>query len=142
MGAGWIATILDENMLSRKGVTILGRNTPETALPVKRGSDVAFELGGRYLLRYMLKPQVGEFCGGSSVSHWVTPTPLAPADLPAYLALPHPTGKRTHVMFLDPALIPEIHGPRWVEGGKGIEYLLPHGFPGEAVFVGWEIEVT
>ncbi len=35
-----------------------------------------------------------------------------------------------------------ICGPRRVRLGKGIEYILPNGFPGSAVLLGWPVRVT
>jgi hypothetical protein len=45
-------------------------------------------------------------------------------------------------MLIDPAAVDLIQGPRWVRGGDGIEYLLPHGFPSRALPLAWELEVT
>jgi hypothetical protein len=45
-------------------------------------------------------------------------------------------------MLIDPAAVAEVQGPHWVRGGDGIEYVLPKGFPSNAVLLGWEIEVT
>ncbi len=142
MGAGWLATMLDQEMIEYGGGRIEHRLVADAKLPPRSGADVARELGDRYLLRYMLRSQVGEFVGGSRAKHNVTPTPLAPDELASFLALPRPGELRTHVIALRPAAIPEIRGPRWVRLGKGIEYVLPHGFPKDALVVEWEIEVT
>jgi hypothetical protein len=54
-----LATVLDHEMLEVRGVIIASRLTPDDELPRKDGKDVADELGGRYLLRYMLPHQTG-----------------------------------------------------------------------------------
>lgn len=140
--SSWLATLLDQEMLQLNGVRIASRLTPDWRLPRKTGGTVAGELGGRYLLRYVLSSQVGRYASGSSDKHWVTPTPYAPDETVSWLALPNPNSRRTHVLVLDPAKIPFISGPRWIRFGKGIEYLLPDGFPRSAVLLGWEVEVT
>ena len=138
----WLATVLDQEMLETiRKVSIADRSTPDAALPIKTGTDVATELGGRYLLRYVLKDQVGTFMDGSTRSHWVTPTPYTSRDATAFLALPAPNRLRRFVMVLNPAEIPRILGPRWVRLGQGIEYLLPNGFPTTALVSGWELEL-
>ncbi len=123
-------------------VEIAAGVTPDDSLPPKSGRDVAIELGGRYLLRYMLPRQVGKYALGSPDRHFVTPTAYSPEDTVSWLYLPKPNEKRRYVMLLDPAKIPYVQGPRWVHLGKGIEYILPHGFPREAVVGRWELEVT
>ena len=140
--AGWLATSLDQEMIEQvRKVTIAGRTILDHHLPIKSGTDVANELGGRYLLRYVLPRQVGLFVDGSDVPHHVTPTPYAPRETVSYLNLPRPREPRRHVMLLDPRRIPVIQGPRWVRLGKGIEYILPRGFPRNAVVWGWEQEI-
>ena len=120
---------------------IAARVTPDDSLPLKSGRDVALELGGRYLLRYMLPHQVDQFREGSRARHFVTPTPYSPEDTVSWLYLPKPTGDRPFVLLLDPASIPSLQGPRWVRLGNGIEYILPQGFPREAIVAGWELKV-
>ena len=141
MGAGRLATVLDQEMIEGRGGTIAARSIADAALPPRSGADVAAELQGRFLVRYMLRSQVGDYGGGSTDKHWVTPTPLCTREIPSFLTIPNPLGRRTHAMLLDPAAITEILGPRWVRGGTGIEYLLPKGVPAAAVLFGWEIEV-
>jgi len=141
MGASHLATILDQEMLERIA-PIAPRDTRDAALPLRRGLDVADELGGRLLVRYMLARQLGQFGGGSTVRHWVTPTPISPSVVCSFLALPAPNEPRPFAMLIDPAAVAEIQGPRWVRGGAGIEYLLPIGFPASALPLGWELNVT
>ena len=142
-GCPRLATVLDQEMLEVvRYVRIASRVTPDAALLFKSGGDIALELGGRYLLRYMMPHQVGQYAMGSKDRHFVTPTAYSPEDAISWLYLPKPTGKRPFVMLLNPAKIPIVQGPRWVRLGNGIEYLLPQGFPREAVVVGWELEVT
>lgn len=139
----WLATVLDQEMLEvARNVAIAPRPTPDAQLPRKTGSQVSAELGGRYLLRYLLPQQVGTYRRGSTQRHWATPTPYAPEETVSWLALPSPTQARLFVLLLDPAKIDDIWGPRWVRFGKGIEYLLPRGFPDGALALPWELPVT
>jgi hypothetical protein len=137
-----LAKTLDQLALETRGVVIAPAMTPDSALPVRRGSDVAVELGGRLLVRYMLRRQLGSFAGGSVSKHYVTPTPLSSDGLGSFLALPSVTERREFVMLIDPKAVPEVLGPRWVLAGEGIEYLLPNGFPPHALALPWEIEVA
>lgn len=107
----------------------------------KTGQAVRNELGGRYLLRYLLPHQVGVHIEGTQESQWVTPTPYAPEETVSWLALPAPTQPRTLVLLLKPEMIDEIWGPRWVRLGQGIEYYLPQGFGRNALAFPWEIQV-
>jgi hypothetical protein len=143
--SSWLATLLDWEMLEvRRGVSIEPSTAPVDMLPKKTGHQVANELGGRYLLRYLLPNQLGRFTRGSSERHFVTPTPYAPDETVAYLALPRPLEPRPFVLVLDPARIEFIWGPQWVRGAPGIQYILLNGFPQDAI-VGpgapWELEV-
>ncbi len=138
----WLATVLDQEMLERvRGIVIAARTVPDDALPTRRGPDVAAEIGERYLLRYMLPQQVGQLRRGTSDPQFVTPTPLAPEATVPWLFLPRPEEARVFVMALDAARVPEIKGPRWVRCGPGIEYLLPGGFPPDAIVWPWEMQV-
>ena len=60
----WLATLLDREMLVvRHGVPIEPDTMSIHKLPRKTGHQVADEVGGRYLLRYLLPHQVGLFRG-------------------------------------------------------------------------------
>jgi hypothetical protein len=128
-------------MLMKKGVLIAPASTYDACLPVKTGAQVAEDLGGRLLIRYLRRTEVNAFLSGNSARHWVTPTPLGSNELVTWLNLPDPLSKRCHLLLLRPEHIPEILGPRWVEGGLGIEYILPNGFPRAALVFGWALEV-
>jgi hypothetical protein len=110
-------------------------------VPVKSGGAVFEELGGRFLLRYLVPAQIADFRAGGEGVHWVTPTPYQPEETLSWLALPALREPRLHALVLDPRRIAVIRGPRWVRLGGGIEYILPHGFPGEALVLPWPIEV-
>jgi hypothetical protein len=125
-------------MLRNSGVRIAESHVIDSALPRKSGSEVAQELGGRYLLRYLSRQQIGQYARGHGGIHWVTPTPYSSRDCMTWLNLPAPDKPRTHALLLDPERIPSIAGPRWIEGGLGIEYMLPDGFPAEALVFEWE----
>lgn len=142
MGASRLAKILDQEMIERSGTKIASALTPDGALPIRPGADVAAELGGRFLIRYMVKKQLGSFISGSADLHFVTPTPLSPDAVRPFLALPAIAVPRRWAMLIDPLHVAEIQGPRWIRGGDGIEYLLPNGFPPAALPLPSEIEVT
>jgi hypothetical protein len=138
--SAWLATQQDEYMLGKK---IMHHAIAADNLPVKTGVDVFNELGGRQLLRYVDVYSVHEPRGGRvGQPTWVTPTPLSADEVDHYLDLPAPEKSRTHVVRLDPRLIPAIAGPQWVGLGMGIQYLLPYGYSTDAVlFPGWAHEV-
>jgi len=138
-----LATQLDVEMLSTLGITIAASSTPDSSLQVWNGPDFAKEVP-RLLVRYLRKGQVGRLTGGSDRPQWVTLTPYAPDDLISWLALPAPLDPPSHCLLLDAAQLDPrpILGPRWVRLGGGIEFLLPGGFPPQAVVpLGWEIEI-
>lgn len=137
-----LATMLDADMLARHHTTISAAGTPFSELPNKTGPVVAWELGGRYLLRYLLSHQVTLFARGIrgissdflNAQHYVTPTPFSPEETVSWLALPAPDQPRPYVILLKPeAITKRILGPRWVRVGGGIEYLLPDGFDSTAI---------
>jgi hypothetical protein len=136
--ASWLATLLDQSMLEQEDLLnkrgpIAHRLTPDSELPERPGQEVADELGGRFLLRYMLPHQVDQVHGGSNHLTYTTPTAYRSEDVVEYLRLPRPQAQRPFVSLLNPALISKISGPRWIAGGIGIEYLLPQGYPQEAL---------
>jgi len=90
----------------------------------------------------MLPAQLGRFRDGTSDPQYVTPTPYAPEETVSWLFLPRPESDRLFVMALDASKIPQIQGPRWVRCGKGIEYMLPAGFPRDAIVWNWEMQVA
>jgi hypothetical protein len=137
-----LATVLDQEMLEKKGALIAARTVADAALPKKSGADVWRELGGRYLMRYLASEAIGESSGGSATPVYATPTPFAPSDLVVWLALPAPMKPRDYALLLDPREVPVILGPRWVRLGKGIEYILPEGFPASALVLPWEIRIS
>lgn len=119
---------------------IFAWNIPVDSLPVRTGVEVATELQGRPLLRYVTYEGVHE--QSHTGPTFVCPTAYAPADQVNWLALPRPELVRDYVLLLDPELIPSIKGPRWVSGGGGIEYVLPDGYGPEAVIVpGWAVPI-
>lgn len=145
--SSWLATWLDEQHLLERGATIWPSLDCAGRPPTRGGDEVAAELGPRKLLRYMLPEQVGRFSGGSDEETYATLTPYAPEETLAWLVLPAASRPRTHALILDPALIPAVQGPLRVAGGRGIQYILPRGFPAAAIIVPgapgarWEIVV-
>ena len=143
MSCARIAAILDEEMIERSNTIASGITACLlSSLPRRDGVAVAKELGHRYLLRFVMESQLNLFLDGSPDVHYVTPTPYDPADSPSWLALPRPENPREYVMLLDASRIPEIQGPRRTRGGHGIEYVLPRGFPKEAIYLEWPLKVT
>ena len=133
----YIATHLDAHFLEEaRGVAILAPLIPDATLPSGRpGQEVADELAGRLLVRYLRTEQVPLFIGGSDRETYVTPTPYTPTEAVTWLNLPDPLDPRTHLLFLNPAKIRLIIGPLWVSRARGIQYILPHGFPQDAIVV-------
>lgn len=135
--AAWLATELDSRMLDKR-IALVG--TPVGSLPVRPGSEVADELGGRLLLRYVPVQFVHEKYRDTMT--FVCPTPYASEDLGSYLALPNPTLLREFVIVLDPAKLDSIAGPRWCDLGQGIEYILTSGYPQAAIVApGWAVRI-
>jgi hypothetical protein len=140
-----LATNLDRQMLEVRGIVIEPTVTPDAEVPLKSGTEIFEELGGRFLLRYLLPGQGDTSAKLSEIQsryQWVTPTPYSPGETIAMLALPAPERPREYVLILDPREIEDIQGPRYVKFGGGIEYILPKGFPREALVLPWPVEVT
>ena len=134
--AAWLATQLDAAMLD-KGIAPVG--TPIGHLAMRKGVDVALELAGRPLLRYVPLELAHETRDSET---FVCPTPYSVDDLTAFLALPSPKISRDFVIVLDPAKIERIQGPRWCDLGQGIEYVLPNGYGADAIMApGWAVPV-
>jgi hypothetical protein len=143
--AGLLATNLDRHMLEERGTLMVPGITPDLAVPTKSGDEVFEELGGRFLLRYLLPGQgdtVGKLSQIQDRMQWVTPTPYSPEETIAMLALPAPERPREYVLILDPRKIEEIQGPRRILFGLGIEYVLPRGFSRDALVLPWPMEVV
>jgi hypothetical protein len=97
-------------------------------MPMRTGGQVADELAGRMLVRYVTEqhpPPASEA--------WLTPTPLGARGAGTILHLPHQVTTRHWVLVIDPARVGVIQGPRRVTMGQGIEYYLPHGYDAGAV---------
>jgi hypothetical protein len=136
--SAWLATWLDAEMLMSRGVGIVdelrqGSEPP----PLRAGPEVAAELGGRLLIKYLTQRQVSteQFRNGSERGEYATITPYTTDDVVAWLLLPAPAVARKHVLLLNPTAISWIAGPYWVASGRGIQYLLPYGFTPNAIVV-------
>jgi hypothetical protein len=132
--SSWLATWLDATMLEAQGAFIdsappLSRGTPRSGL------RAAEELAGRLLIRYISPAQLGHFDRGSNFPCYTTPTPYTPEEAVAYLLMPQADVPRTYAYLLDPRRIPAIQGPLWVAAARGIQYILPEGFPEDAIVV-------
>lgn len=137
MSCAWMATQLDSLMLRKSMAPPL---SPPEYLELRDGKDVARELSGRVLLRYVDDRNVHERSHPGPT--FVTPTPYGIDDLHSYLALPGPKNMRTHVVWLDPEKLSGICGPRWCDLGSGIEYVLTEGYTEDAILSpGWAVEI-
>ena len=113
------------------GAPIAPVGTPLSGLP--QVVDLAGQLGKRLLLRYLEAKQVGSLAGGTTERQYVTPTAYSPEETITWLALPPSQGPRTWVLLLEPTRLTDVFGPRWIQAGGGIEYVLDSGFKAEAV---------
>ena len=130
-------------MFALRSMKIAPAPTPDHLLDVRDAADFAKEVP-RLLLRYLRGHQVGTLSGGTNRGQYVTVTPYSGSEAISWLALPNPLDPPSHVLLLDPAHMSgyPLAGPRWVRLGSGIEFILLHGFPQEAVVPpGWEVEV-
>ena len=141
MSCGHLATKLDVEMLVKQGVKVASSAVPDDDLPLKTGKEVAHELGGRPLVRYLRWEDAGRYLYGDSNRHCATPTAYSSDDVVGFLNLPDPITRRTHFLLLNPAKVIELLGPRYILWGSGIEYVLPEGFPKEALLNPWGIEI-
>ena len=132
---------LDEAMLALRPAIVYPSHTPLTSMPSRPGADIAAELGGRYLLRYLIRKQYRQFTTGSTSLQFVTPTPYSPTEVISWLALPTTT-RREFALFLDAKHLSDVRGPRRVLLGGGLEYILASGFPTAAIVVGWPVPVV
>ena len=128
--------MLDYEMLAASGTRVLDalrEREDEDNLPRRSGAAVAGELVGRYLLRYVATDNERVLATRGKV--YLTPTPYSSDEAREWLGVPAPSRSRLWVVILRPAAIPWLQGPLWVFGGGGIQYILPDGYPREAVVV-------
>ncbi len=138
-----LATYLDERVLDHVwGVQIAPASTPDKNLPERTGAEVAGHLAGRCLLHYLRPGWTNLYLDGTDSERWVTPTSYSPEEAISCLNLPRPEEPPLYCLLLDPSKIDVLGGPRWVDGGAGIEYHLPRGFSKEALVFGWALPVT
>src|SRR5579862_8125589 len=112
--SSWLATLMDVELLARNGTTILPPLRPGVSYPERTGFEVAAELGGALLLRYITAEQLGRFDRGTEERSYATPTPYTPEEAVPWLLLPKAAVPRTHALLLDPARIARVIGPMWV----------------------------
>jgi hypothetical protein len=129
-----LSLVLDEEMLGRHRVVVAPPWTPDLAL--SPCDDLAAQLGGRLLVKYLRKEDRRTYSGSSAVVHFpgihhVTPTAICLSNLASVLNLP-PLDPPRYALLLDPTRL-EALGPRRIRGGRAIEYVLPRGFPLSAV---------
>ncbi len=146
--SGFLATRVDTIMLEDRQVYPARAGLALAQLPLKSGTEVFQELGGRLLIKYLPERQVGLFNAGGSGMHYTTPTVYPANELNQWLLLPSPQRKRMYVLLLDPRRIAAIRGPQSVAGPGGIQYVLPDGFRRDAIVVpgapdgAWELELA
>jgi hypothetical protein len=132
--SSWLATWMDATMLLERGVPIASA-PPLGAVVPRPGPIIGDELAGRLLTRYITPGQVGRFDHGSTFPCYTTPTPFSPEEALAYLLVPQADTPRDYAYLLDPRRIRVIQGTLWVAAARGIQYILPEGFPGDAIVV-------
>ncbi len=139
-----LALTLDEEMLAAHGVVIADPWVPDKDLPPC--PDLASQLGNRFLVKYVRREDRSRysppFSGITTYPgvHYVTPTAICRDELVAILNLP-PLPAPRYALILDPARLDAV-GPRRVRSGQALEYVLPNGFPSNAVVApGWPVEV-
>jgi hypothetical protein len=126
-------------MLIQNGATIFPSRTPDSLLP--SCTDLVSQLGRRYLIKYVRKPDRYRYSVLSKVSHfsgvhYLTPTALCPDTIEAALRLP-PFKIPQYALILDPSRLSAC-GPREIRGGKAVEYVLPNGYGVDAIVPpGW-----
>jgi hypothetical protein len=130
-----LATWLDHERLTRRGVHIAPAGLTIEQLPLRTGREVFSELGGGLLVKYILSDDIGRFRNGHPGRHWLTPTAYSPTEAVVWLALPSPNRPRGYALLLDPREIPVIYGPQWVAQPGGIQYVILNGFPRSAIVV-------
>ena len=139
--------MLDLEMLSRRGVRV-GEPDDGANRPAPRpGMEIAQELAGRLLIRYLMPSQIGQFIDGSDRETFTTPTPYTAIEAIRWLNLPFANVPRAHGLTLDPRKVNWIIGPMYAVFGGGIQYILPEGFNRDAIVTsgaptgGWEFVV-
>ncbi len=143
-----LATELDSIFFDRNGVDIWPSNTKDDDMELRTGSEVAHELRGRVLLRYMPENAVPvddgtvPDAGPCRKKCWVTITPYGPTECIKALDLDPTRPPRPRVLLLDPKEISNIRGPRRIAGGLGFEYVLTEGYPSQAHLAGYKFGRT
>lgn len=119
MRAAQLATFLDHWMLEQpdhvasRGGGIAAGFSDEHLLPSRTGQQLATELGGRLLVRYLREHELAEGQRGTSRAVWATPTPYGPRDAADLLALPRAWEPRAcRILSAECAL----NGWRWLSG--------------------------
>lgn len=152
-----LAHNLDERMLSSRllrevaagqGRRIAAPGTDDADLWPVQGVIAALELGNRFLIRYLTGSKLKSAPVGTTEPTFVSPTPFTPTEAAIWLALPG-TELRNWYILLDARRLGLVSGPRYAQFGGGLEYLLPDGYPEDAVVaVGtrpatrWALRVT
>ncbi|WP_405933715.1 hypothetical protein [Streptomyces sp. NBC_00827] len=134
---GFLATHIDLFMLG-------ARVFPEWERLDAHAKADASCLNGRLLVHYLVPGAQHDFregFAGGEGGLWATPTPYSSDDAARYLRFPCPQVARTHAILIDPTKVPELRGPRRVQRGDGLEFLLPQGVPANAILDQTEVEV-
>ena len=132
-----IAHSLDTLAFDRNRVRVryhlIGAKRPNA----RPGQSVARQLRGRLLVRYITEAAASSTSGPALVTTevYATPTAYSPEEAPIWLLTPGATLPRPYCVLLDPAAIDWIIGPLFVGPAAGIQYILPFGYPAEAVIV-------
>jgi hypothetical protein len=135
--SGRIATMLDFMCFDRNRVQIRHYLTSTRRPTPRRGATVAREMRGRFLARYITAAQAVSMTGPTPMNSevYATPTAYSPEEAPVWLITPGSVGTRPYVVLLDPAVLVWIIGAMLVGPAAGIQYVLPQGYPAEAIVV-------
>ncbi len=139
-----LSITLDEEMLGRHGISVASPWTPDSLLPPC--PDLARQVGDRFLLKYVRRDDRQRYSCFSGITHYsgvhyVTPTAICRQEVVAVLNLPAPLPAPAFALILDANLL-EAQGPRRIRSGRGLEYVLPNGFPSKAIVApGWPVTV-
>lgn len=118
-----IAVHLDNEMLLRRGIVIHPSSTQDADLPTI--SDLAGHFENRLLVRYVRRTDLSLVTNTTwqHRPHWLTLTPLCKGSVSHFLNLPSHLPSPTHALIVDPAELPDLRGPRYVQFGFAVEYL-------------------
>jgi hypothetical protein len=127
--ACYLAVSLDLHFLQVRSAVIWPETADLDSMPLRTGAEVADELGGRLLVRYVTDQHVPP----SMSAVWTTTSAICAVCSGPILHLPAQVTHRHWVFIIDPAKVDAIKGPRRCIMGQGVEYILPNGYEAKAL---------